>query len=279
MKTEAYLNYIPTYSALKDKTENVVATLVLNHPKNSNAFDLKLISSISKMLDEIRENPLVRVLVIQGKGRHFCSGADLRWMNNAETLSPEDNIKDIEAMSDMFDRLYELPIPTISIPKGITYGGGLGFVACSDIAICSDRVRFCLSESSIGLLPAVILPYLYQKVNISMLRRYVLTSEHFGFKEAFEMGLIHNFSNDKSLESSLHSVVNSLLSSSPESLREFKKLEKIMRKNNNMQSKHNIESISQIRQSNMGMLGIKSAIEKKVTPWSCFIKSDSCILV
>lgn len=278
-ETDVYLKYTPLENLGSDNKEYLLASIVLSRPKQANSFNSEVIALVTKLIKQVKDNDKVRVLVLQGEGRHFCSGAELEWMRASEKLSYGENIQDAEKMREMFEEIDQLVIPTVAVTKGIVYGGAVGLVACCDICISSIRAQFYFSETKIGLIPAVILPYLCRKIALGHLRRYILGPRHFNVAEAFAMGFVQAHCEESDLEALLHEEVEMLLTASPEAQSGYKILERKLREINFQQTSHTTESIALIRCSKMAQEGLDSVQSKEPPPWLCKLDSDEQILV
>ncbi len=131
-----------------------VATLWLDRAEKNNAFNAVVIDELLQAIDRVGSDPQVRLLVLRGRGRHFCGGADLAWMQQSVDLDYQGNLADAQRIAELMTHLYNLPKPTLAVVQGAVFGGGVGLVSCCDMAIGSDDATFCLSEVRIGLIPA-----------------------------------------------------------------------------------------------------------------------------
>ena len=170
--------------ALLVRHDKAVATLYLNRPELHNAFDAGLISTLTAALEAAAADPAVRAVVLAGHGPSFSAGADLQWMRAMAGASQEENRQDALALARLMRTLDELPKPTIARVHGASFGGGVGLVACCDIAIAAEGARFGLTESRLGLLPAVISPYVLAAIGPRQARRWFATGEHFDAADA-----------------------------------------------------------------------------------------------
>ncbi len=170
------------------KESGRIATITLNRPQVHNAFDDRLITQLLAQLKTISENKLIDVVLIQANGKSFCAGADLNWMQGMVNYSEEESIADSMKLSDLLQTLYQLPQVTIALVQGATYGGGIGLVASCDIAIATESARFCFSEVKLGLIPAIISPYIIAAIGERITRRYFLTAETFNAEQALQYG-------------------------------------------------------------------------------------------
>ena len=165
------------------------ATLTMNRPELHNAFDDTLITGLIEKLRDLEDDPDVRFVILAASGKSFSAGADLNWMRRMADYSREQNLADAERLAELMRTLDTLSKPTIALVQGAAYGGGVGLVACCDIAIATARASFCLSEVKLGLIPAVISPYVVAAIGPRAARRYFLSAESFDAGEANRYGL------------------------------------------------------------------------------------------
>src|SRR3954470_20408180 len=176
---------------LETVNDRGVATLTLNRPDRHNAFDDALIAELTASLERIAARPDVRALVLASTGRSFSAGADLAWMRRMAAYSEAENRADAEALAHMLHTLDRLRQPTLAVVQGSAYGGGVGLVACCDVAIAAERASFCLTEVKLGLTPATISPYVVNAIGPGQARRYFTTAEVISAARAREIGLVH----------------------------------------------------------------------------------------
>lgn len=173
-------------------THEGVATVTLNRPDVHNAFNDELIEALTRIMDDLGNQEGVRAIILAGAGKSFSAGADLQWMKRAaEDFTEEDNREDARALADLMGKIYHSPKPTIALVQGSAYGGGLGLVAACDIAIAVRDANFAFSEVRLGLIPAVISPYIVEAIGARNARRLFITAESFDALEAHRMGLVH----------------------------------------------------------------------------------------
>lgn len=242
-----------------------VARLILNRPDQANAFSSQMMDEITSHVLKLKTEADVRLLVLSGAGKHFSAGADLGWMQAAAKLSYDENLRDAAKLRSMFEGLVALDIPKIAAITGAVYGGAVGLVACCDFALAQENAKFCLSEAKLGLLPAVIAPYLLRKMIPGQLRRMALTSKVFTAVEAQEYGLIEVVTPD--VEATLNVEVNAALACGPEAQRAINRLFETLRSKGNPQSDETVEAISKARTGNEGQAGLSSFFVKSTAPW------------
>ncbi len=201
-----------------------VATLTLNRPKRHNAFDRVLVAKMTSALHRLDDSPDVRVVIITGAGETFCAGADIEWMKNIANGSFDANESDATMLAELMHRLDRLSKPTIALVHGPAYGGGVGLVACCDIAIASIRASFCLSEVKIGVIPAVISPFVVRAIGLRRARRYILTAELIFAEQALAIGLVHEVAREKEMAATRDRIIDALLRCAPGAQAEAKSL-------------------------------------------------------
>ncbi len=180
---------------------NGVAYVTLNRPQVHNAFDETLIQEITACFERLSDDTNVRAIVLRGVGESFCAGADLNWMRRMADYSEEENRADAAKLQRMFAAIAHCPKPTLARVQGAAIGGGAGLVAVCDIAIASSDTKFALSEVRLGLVPAVIAPYVLQKIGMGASRALFVTGERFGADEALRLGLVQQVVTDDYLKS------------------------------------------------------------------------------
>ncbi len=247
--------------------EDTIAVLSLNRPKSANALSGEMIEEAVAALKEIGERRDCRLTLIRSEGKHFSAGADLNWMKNAAKLNFQENVEDAAKLMQLFEALYHLPQPTIAVTKGAAYGGAVGLIACCDITIATDDSRYCLSEVRLGILPAVIMPYLARRMLAGQLRRLSLSAREFKAVEAKEAGLIDLVVNKENLEEVLRDEVNHLLCAGPEAQKTLKSLHQTLVDHSLRQDNQTLEAIAAARTGKEGQTGLHSFFAKKKTPW------------
>lgn len=205
-----------------DKDGN--ATVMLNRPEVHNAFDPEMVAALTATLKQLEANPKVRALVMLGAGRNFCAGADIEHMKKSAAYSQERNFKAAQQSARMLYTLYKLKKPTIACVRGAVRGGGVGLVAACDIAIASREATFRLSEVKLGIIPAMISPYVIAAIGERYAHRYMLSGEEFDVAEAFRIGLLHDIAEEENLNATVGRMLAHLYSSGPHALVAIKQL-------------------------------------------------------
>ncbi len=246
-----------------------VARLTMNRPDLRNAFNETLISDICVTVGRFHSDPNVRAIVLTGAGKAFSAGADLNMMKRAATYSAAENKDDARRLAHMLHAIYSSPKPTIAHVNGPAMGGGLGLIAACDIAIGADNAFFALSEVRLGLIPAVISPFVIEAIGARQARRYFVTGERFDAAQARDIGLLHSVRPAGELDDAVTEVLDSILSCGPVAQHEAKRL---IRSVANRVIDHNIldetaGGIARIRASAEGKEGVTSFLEKRKPYW------------
>lgn len=247
-----------------------IAYLRLNRPDVHNAFNDTMIAEIRDALAQVKAHAETRVLVLQSTSKHFSAGADLNWMKGMIHKNYEENIADSTDLDALMWELDRLPLPTIALVTGATFGGAVGLVACCDLVVATDRAKFCLSEVKIGLIPAVISPYVIRAIGSRQARRYMLTAEVFDGVTAEEIGLVHFLcNNDDSAHAKIQELIQTLLHNSPAAVAAAKDL---VHHVSDSPIDHHIRQetakrIADIRVSPEGQEGLGAFLEKRTAAW------------
>lgn len=248
-------------------TSERIAVLSLNRADAANSFNDAVIKEMTEHLKTVARTGDCRALVLRGKGKHFSAGADLGWMKASAKLSFDDNVRDAKSLIGLFESLYHLPLPTLGVVTGSAFGGAVGLTACCDVALAAENARFCLSEIKLGLMPAVILPYLARKMQPGQLRRHALTGRLFSAQEALSMGLVQRVVPDYELDQAIREELNGFLAGSPEAQAKLKELLHRVTSESLTQGPHTAEGIAALRVSSSGQAGLQSFFDKRPAPW------------
>jgi methylglutaconyl-CoA hydratase len=175
---------------IETTVQNAVGTITLNRVDLHNAFNDEMIKEIEAAFNEMGQNPAVRVVILQANGKSFCAGADLNWMKRMIDYSFEENVVDALGLARMLKTIHDCPKPVIARVHGAAFGGGVGLISACDFAVSVESAGFALTEVKLGLLPAVISPFVLKKIPASAAQRYFLTAEKFDAREAHRIGLL-----------------------------------------------------------------------------------------
>jgi len=219
------LPQLPTFTTVELAVRNGVALVTLNRPDRHNAFDERLIAELTQALCAIDAAPDVRAVVLLGAGASFCAGADLDWMRRMADYDYARNVADAQALAQLLQVLAGLSKPTIARVHGPAYGGGVGLVACCDIAVAAVGATFALSEAKLGLIPATIGPYVVEAMGARAARRYMLTGERFEAAEAYRVGLVHDLAPSvEALDERVNDLLGELMLAGPHAQKAVKAL-------------------------------------------------------
>lgn len=253
---------------LEQVDDDGVAWVTLTRPEVHNAFDDTLIAELNTVLGGFASDERVRAVVLGAQGRSFSAGADLNWMQRMAGYSERENLDDARALVDLMRTLYELPKPTLALVQGPTYGGGVGLVACCDIAIAAETANFCFSEVRLGLIPAAIGPYVIAAIGERAARRYFLTAETFSAREALRIGLVHDVVPDEALRDIGRRVIKALLRGGPNAQVAAKDLIlTISGRPLDDLAEETAKRIARLRVSEEGREGIAAFLEKRKPDW------------
>jgi methylglutaconyl-CoA hydratase len=254
---------------LEEIDDDGVAWLTLTRPEVHNAFNDTLIAELATVLGGFSTDERVRAVVLGAQGRSFSAGADLKWMQNVARYSEQENLNDARALADLMRTLYELSKPTLALVQGPTFGGGVGLVACCDIVIAAETANFCFSEVKLGLIPAVISPYVIAAIGERPTRRYFLTAETFGAREALRLGLVHEVVADEALKDIGRRVLKALLKGGPGAQVAAKDLIRAISRRplDDDLVEETAKRIARIRTSDEGREGIAAFLEKRRPDW------------
>lgn len=247
-----------------------VATIWLDRPDMRNALSAELIKALTLAVTAAVADPAVRVIVMAGRGKAFCAGADLNWMKQAgASYTPQQNQADSMNLASLMQALAESPKPTVARVQGAAYAGGLGLVCACDIAIAAEAARFCVSEVRIGLIPAMISPYLLRAIGPRMASRYFLTAEVFDGAEALRIGMVQQLVADDALDTAVAELCTRLAQGGPLALAAAKGLVRDFahRPIDAALIADSARRIAEQRASAEGQEGIASFLEKRKPGW------------
>lgn len=256
-------------SLLLEQHANGVTHLILNRPQVHNAFDDVMIEELIHSLDQIQADEKTRVVVLSSQGQHFSAGADVNWMKRMATYSEAENHEDARRLGLLMKTLNQLNKPTVAKIHGAAFGGGVGLIACCDIAIASNEASFCFSEVKIGLIPAVISPYIINAIGERAARRYFLTAEKFSAEEGLRLGLLHKTVEPTALNSTTENMVQQLLLNSPAAQQEAKTLIRATNRGiiDAAMEEDTSRRIAHMRISPEGQEGLRAFLEKRHPSW------------
>ncbi|MGZ5036048.1 MAG: enoyl-CoA hydratase/isomerase family protein [Usitatibacter sp.] len=256
--------------SLAVERQGPIGLVTMNRPERHNAFDDALIAELTEALRSMEAEDGIRLVVLSGAGKSFSAGADLNWMKRMAGFSSDENRRDAMGLATLMRTLAHLRKPTLARVHGAAYGGGVGLVACCDIAVAAQSASFSLSEAKLGLIPAVISPYVVAAIGERASRRYFLTGERFEAAEAWRLGLVHEVTSDfESLDDRVGEIVDALLACGPAAQREAKDLIRAVasRPVTSELIQDTADRIARIRSSPEGREGVAAFLEKRRAAW------------
>ena len=249
--------------------DDAILRLTLNRPEVRNAFDEEVIAALTAAGRQVAGDRTIRAIVLSGNGKVFCAGADLVWMSKAIAYDHEDNRRDAEDLARMLETLDALPVPLIARVHGAALGGGVGLVAVCDVVIASDDCTFGFPEVKVGIIPAVISPYVVHKIGPSAARELFLTGARFSARRARRIGLVHDVVAATDLDETVDGYVQEILTSGPEAIAAAKALIKEV---GGARSEDMIglttTRIAEQRVSPEGQEGMRAFLEKRKPSWA-----------
>ena len=258
------------FMTLEIELDGPVATIWMNRPELHNAFDENLIAELTAACIALDEDDDIRVVVLAGRGKSFSAGGDLNWMKRAANNGIDENLDDARALARMLRTLAEMGKPTIARVQGAAYGGGVGLIACCDIAVATFDAQFALTEVKLGIIPSVISPHVIAAIGERYARRYMLTAERFSAAEAYRIGLLHEMvTDDAALDEAVGEIVDALLNNGPAALAECKQLIGAVawKPLSLAVIEDTAQRITRVRASEEGREGMTAFLEKRKPGW------------
>lgn len=247
-----------------------VGIVTLHRPERHNAFDEQLIGELTEALDAMGRDGAVRVVVLSSTGPSFCAGADLNWMRRAAEYGEEENLRDARNLARLLSTLDRCPKPTVARVQGPAYGGGVGLIAACDIAVATFDAVFALTEVKLGIIPAVISPYVIAAIGARRARRFMLSAERFSASEAYRIGLLHEIVPDEpELDNAVGEIVDALLLGGPAAQGECKDLIRTVAAQaaGDELIDDTARRITRVRASEEGREGMAAFLEKRKPAW------------
>ncbi len=243
--------------------------LTMARPDRHNAMDDTMIASMIERLQRLAQDASVDRLILAAEGKNFSAGADLSWMRRTADYSQDENLADARTLSKLMRVLDEFPKPTIARIQGPAYGGGVGLIACCDIALASSTAAFSLSEVKLGLIPSAISPFVIAAIGARAARRYFLTTELFDAAEALRIGLIHEVVPPAELDNAVNAVIAALAQGGPQALVAAKQLIRDVSRapRDDALYEDTARRIAQARAGAEGREGVAAFLEKRPPAW------------
>jgi methylglutaconyl-CoA hydratase len=243
--------------ALRIEREGPLLRVTLARPERRNAFDAALISELTKAFADVDD---ARVVLLAGDGESFCAGADVDWQRSAIDLSYDENVEDALRLYRMLEAIDSCPAPVIGRIQGYALGGGSGLVCCTDVAVAEPGATFGFSEVKLGIVPAVISPFVFPRIGIAAARRYFLTGERFDTGAALRIGLVSEVTAD--LDAAVERLVAEILTAGPEAARAAKQLIR-----DRPQAAAAARLAAKLRTAQEGQEGLRAFLDKRPAAW------------
>ncbi len=260
---------MPRFSTLLVESSRGIAHVTLNRPERRNAFDALMADELHEAFEELGGDPSVRGVVLAGAGPAFCAGADLRWMSPDSPVSEARAREDAERLIRMYRAIDECPCPVIGRIHGSAFGGGVGLLAVCDIVVAADDTVFALSEIKLGLVPAVIAPFLLRKAGESFVRRYCLTGEVFSAAAAKQFNLVHDVVAKDGLAKRIGELIEAVLQLAPSASQHTKALfRRILRLPDADRWTVCAQANAETRLSAEAREGLRAFLEKRAPAWA-----------
>jgi methylglutaconyl-CoA hydratase len=256
------------YSRIKVKARGVAAVVSFARPEVRNAFDVALLGELRAAMRDLARGSEARVLVLTGEGTTFCAGADIAWMKESAALGEEENLREARELAHCLYELYSHPLPTMALVNGPAIGGGVGFVAACDIAVCAADAFFAFSEVRVGVTPACIGPYVMKKVREPVTRELFLTGEKIGAERARSIGLVNRIAGQDELWNVVDEYVGMIARGAPGALASSKELiEKVSGGPPEEVREYTARLIAKLRVAPEGQEGMRAFLEKRKPKW------------
>ena len=256
-------------NALLRSQDGPVAQVRLNRPEVRNAFNAHLIGELHRAFAELDADESVRAIVLSGEGKVFCGGADISWMRSSLDLSYDENVADAEAMSRMFRAIDRCSKPVIAKIHGAALGGGAGLAAVCDVAVASADAIFGFTEVKLGIIPAVISPFVLAKIGAGHARALFLTGERFDAKRALHIGLVHEMVVADTLDVCIERIVNEVLTAGPSAVAAAKALvPRVLEASYDESYDITAQAIARQRTTPEGQEGLRAFLERRKASWT-----------
>lgn len=255
--------------SVSTQIEGRVARITLDNPDKRNAFDDSIIASLTEAFEKAGSDDSVRVVVLQAAGKHFSAGADLNWMRAMGKLDAAQNKSDALRLARLMQAIDQCPKPVVARVQGAAFGGALGLICAADMAVATDSARFCLSEVKLGIVPAVISPYVVRALGPRQAGRYFMSAEVITADKAEAMGIVHEVVPEAELDQAVDALVSNLLLAAPQAQIEARNLiERVSHGPiDNAMLTGTAELIARLRTGAEGQEGLTAFLEKRAPNW------------
>lgn len=249
-----------------------LATVTMNRPEVHNAFNAEMIAELTQCYKQLNADKSVRIILLQAAGKSFSAGADINWMKDMVNATQEENKKDSENLAALLRTINFCSKTTIAKVNGLAFGGGVGLICCCDMAVAEDNAKFGLTEAKLGLVAAVISPYVIDAIGMRKARRYLQTAEIFDAHQAQAMGILSECVDSDDLDSKVDEIILALSSTGPNAKEISKKLVmSVVGRTLPQQKKideYTTQVIAAVRVSEEGQTGLKAFLDKQKPNWT-----------
>ena len=250
-----------------EKNDRGVGKITFNRPEVHNAFNEIMIAELTDFFQSL--DPELKLILLSGKGSSFCAGADLNWMKKMKTYSWDENLEDSIKLYKMLDTIKTCPIPLVARVHGAALGGGAGLLSVCDYVIAEKKTKIGFTEVRLGLLPAVISPFVIRKIGESWAKSCMISGEIFGTHRAFHAGLIHDMVSEEELDKRVEQTVSNILRVGPQAVRQCKSLIEYV--SNRLDSQelcdYTCRTIAKVREGDEAQEGMSALLEKRSPRW------------
>ena len=250
--------------------EDDIARITVDRDDKRNAFDAGIIGELTRSLEQVAEHPGVRAVVLAGAGKHFSAGADLAWMRSMADMDYDDNVADARRLAALMDAIDRCPRPVVVRVQGAAFGGALGLICAADIAVAADDARFCLSEVRLGILPAVIAPYVVRALGQRQARRFFMTAEVIPAATAEQLSLVHKVVPREQLDDAVEEQLDLLRGGAPGAQCRARELVERVSHGpiDEAMRDYTAELIAELRGADEGREGLSAFLEKRKPAWT-----------
>ena len=256
------------YNTILITKKNSLVTIWLNRPEVHNAMNDLMIAELTLVFQKISEQDNVRVVILRGKGKSFCAGADLNYMKNIAQFGFEENAKDGKKLATLYKSIYDCPVPTLAVVHGSAFGGANGLLAACDIVIAEENTTFAFSEVKLGIAPATISPFVIKRIGEFGAKELMTTGRRFNGREAGKWQLINHSVPEDKIEESVEKLINQLLSSAPDAVKQTKVIiGEVLQKEIDEVIDYTANKLAELRASEEGQEGMEAFLEKRKPNW------------
>jgi methylglutaconyl-CoA hydratase len=243
-----------------------ISHITIARPERKNAFDASLIAELTAAVGRVDRT--TRAVVLQSEGDTFCAGADVEWMRGMADYSLDENLADSKALAGMFRALYDLEMPLVARVQGAAIGGGAGLVAVADIAVASTDAAFAFTETRLGILPAVVSPYVVRKIGPARATALFVTGSRIDAKRAHEIGLVERLVEPSDVDAAVGRVLDAILAGGPKAVNAAKRLvREVEGRPIDEIADLTVKRIAEIRVSDEGQEGLRAFLERRDPRW------------